>query len=158
LNQTGHGPDRLATMQGYFFAVTQCGSTGPKKRSATCLARDAVVWRKEIAVDQIMHWQFPKVNNSLGHKAVFRMGPLADVIRPGTKNGADCPLKLWNLRRVARQVALLLRGLLLQNPPPTYHAPKDFALRAACTHQKTHTLQDRQSTGFLCDRPKLLNP
>lgn len=65
LNQTGHGPDRLATMQGYFFAVTQCGSTGPKKRSATCLARGAVVWRKEIAVDQIMHWQFLSVNNSL---------------------------------------------------------------------------------------------
>lgn len=64
------------------------------------------------------------------------MGPLADVMRPGAKSGLDCPLKLWKLRRVARQLAPLLRDLLLQNPTPIYHAPKDFALRAACTLQE----------------------
>jgi hypothetical protein len=84
LNQTGHGPDRLATMQGYFFALLSADRPVQKKRSATCLLRDAMVWRKEIAVDQIMHWQFPSVNNRLTFgKAVFRMGPLADVMRPG---------------------------------------------------------------------------
>lgn len=70
------------------------------------------------------------------------MGQLADVSPSSTNTITDYPLKLWKLV-APRSDTNLLRLFLLQNPPPIYKAPKDFALRAACTPriQKRHKLR-----------------
>ena len=71
------------------------------------------------------------------------------VIRSGANSESDYPLKLWKLRRVARQLAPLLRALLLQNPKPTSAFPKDFALRAACAATAKPTGEKKEARRLL---------